>query len=477
MSSIDPPLGAGFILIPNVYNGEGMPANDRIKIIVVDRELEIFHQVQRVFPRDVAEVSFERTLEHALEKFEEFTFDILILTGSVFKLHPDSTFELLELIATKSTITQILFLINPRDLPLAAAALKAGSYQYAKLPVPDEELRMLVDTALSNRSEYGMNLLLKGEAQKPGFENMVGRSPDMQEIYRQIRQAAQTDIPVLITGETGTGKDLVARAIHQLSDRKGKPFVPIHLGSLPQELVSSELFGYEKGAFTGAWKRYKGSFERANRGTVFLDEIGTIDEKNQVSLLRLLETKKVQRIGGSRSIRANVRMISATNENLDEAVPNGRFREDLYYRLDVFRIALPPVRHRQGDVPLLVDYYLKQFNEAYRTNIRGMSPECINLLESYTWPGNVREIKNVLHRAAVMCNGEVLLPNHLPNRLISKNHEPPMLTIPVGTPMQEVEQRMIAQTMKWTKHNRQRAAAILGISRRTLYNKIAKYGL
>jgi len=443
----------------------------------VDRELEIFRQVQSVFPRDVAEVSFERTLEHTLEKFEEFTFDILILTGSVFKLRPDSTFELLELIATKSTITQVLFLIYPKDLPLVSSALKAGSFQYAKLPVLDEELRMLVDTAISSRSEFGMNLLLKGDAQKPGFENMVGRSPAMRDVYRQIRQAAQTDIPVLVSGETGTGKDLVARAIHQLSNRSGKPFVPIHLGSLPQELVSSELFGYEKGAFTGAWKSYRGSFERANGGIVFLDEIGTIDEKNQVSLLRLLETKKVQRIGGDRFIRANVRMISATNENLDEAVRSGRFREDLFYRLDVFPIALPPVRHRQGDVTLLLDYYLKQFNEVHQTNIHGMSPECINLLESYHWPGNVREIKNVLHRAVVMCNGEVLLPQHLPKRLISGVHEPPVMTIPVGSTMQEVEKKMISQTLKWTGHNRQQAAALLGISRRTLYNKIAKYSM
>jgi len=454
-----------------------MPAKNRIKIIVVDRDLEILHQVQRVFSGDVAEVSFERTLEHAFEKLEEFTFDILFLSGSAFKFHPDSTFELLEVIATKCPITQILFLINHRELPLAFSALKAGSYQYAKLPVPDEELRMLVDSALANRPQYGLNLLLKEHAQKPGLEDMVGRSPAMQDIYRQIRQAAQADIPVLITGETGTGKDLVAQAIHQLSSRKEKPFVPIHLGSLPQELVSSELFGYEKGAFTGAWKSYKGSFERAKGGTVFLDEIGTIDEKNQVSLLRLLETKKLQRIGGIRSIRSNVRLISATNDNLDEAVRTGRFREDMFYRLDVFRIALPTVRDRKGDVPLLVDYYLKQFNEANQTNILGISPECINRLDSYDWPGNVREIKNVLHRAVVMCNGEVLLPSHLPKRLVSEGHEPPTLTIRVGTTMQEVEKEMVTQTLNWTNNNRQLSAALLGMSRRTLYNKIAKYSL
>lgn len=454
-----------------------MSNRERIKIMVVDRELELFRQTQRIFPQTAADVSIRRTLEDAFEKFEEQTFDILMLTGAAFKFRIDSTIELLEIIATKCAITQVLILVHQKELPLAFSALKAGSYQYSKLPITDEELRPLVDTALNRRSQYSLNLLLKENPERAGFEDMVGRSPSMMEVYRQIRQAAQTDIPALIAGETGTGKELVARAIHQLSNRKDNPFVPIHLGALPQDLVSSELFGYEKGAFTGAAKRYKGSFEAAKKGTIFLDEIGTFDEKNQVGLLRLLETKKFKRIGGTRDIKADFRVITATNENLTEAVRQGRFREDLFYRLDVFPITLPAVRNRAGDVPLIVDYFLKQFNQSYNTNIMGVSPACINRLELYDWPGNVREIKNVLHRAVVMCSGEVLLPEHLPKRFFSEQPGPPMVSIRVGSTIKDAEKEMIVQTLAWTNNNRQRTAAILGITRRTLYNKISKYKL
>jgi DNA-binding NtrC family response regulator len=458
-------------------NNCSMPNLNRIKIMVVAWDLELFRQTQRVFPREKADVSIERTLEHAFEKFEEHTIDILMLTAAVFKFQIGSTIELLEIIATKCAITQVLILVHPKELPLVFSALKAGSYQYTKLPVTDEELRLMVDTAINRRPLYGLNLLLKENPEKPGFEDMVGRSAPMQEIYRQIRQAAQTAIPVLTTGETGTGKELVARAIHQLSNRREKPFIPINLGALPQELVSSELFGYEKGAFTGAWKNYKGSFEAVDGGTIFLDEIGAIDEKNQVSLLRLLETKKFQRIGGTRGIKANARVITATNENLNEAVRQGRFREDLFYRLDVFPIALPPVRDRMGDVPLIVDYFLKHFNDIYQSKIVGVSLECISWLESYDWPGNVREIKNVIHRAVVMCSGEILLPEHLPKRFYTEQTGPPTVAIRLGSSLEEAEKEMISQTLNWTTNNRQRSAAILGISRRTLYNKINKYRL
>jgi DNA-binding NtrC family response regulator len=454
-----------------------MPKRTPIKIVVVDRDVALFQQTREVFPGDEADVSVEKTLEHAFEKFEECTFDILILTGAAFKFQVGSTIELLEIIATKCAVTQVLILVHPKELPLAFSALKAGSYQYAKLPIPNEELRLLVDTALVHRPQSRLNLLLKENLDKPGFEDMVGRSPRIKEVYRQIRQAAQTDIPVLITGETGTGKELVARAIHQLSGRSEKPFAPIHLGALPLDLVSSELFGYEKGAFTGAVKNYKGSFERAKGGTVLLDEIGTIDEQNQVSLLRLLETKRFQRIGGTRNLKVNVRVLAASNENLDEAIRQGRFREDLFYRLDVFPIILPAVKDRSGDIPLIVDHFLKHFNKIYRTDIRGVSPECINRLESYGWPGNVREIKNVIHRAVVICPEGVLLPEHLPKRFFSQRDFRPKVSIQLGSSLEEAEKKMIARTLEWTNNNRQRAAAILGISRRTLYNKISRYNL
>jgi DNA-binding NtrC family response regulator len=385
--------------------------------------------------------------------------------------------ELLEIISAKCQTTQILVLVDPRALSSAFSALKVGSYLYAKLPVSDEELQMLVDTAMIRRPEYGSNLLLKEGGEQKGFEDMVGNSPPMRDVYRQIRLASMTDIPVLLTGETGTGKDLAARAIHQLSKRSEKPFVPIHLGALPAELVSSELFGYDKGAFTGAFKRYRGAFEQAHGGTVFLDEIGTIDEKNQISLLRLLETRSFQRIGGEKEIRVNTRIIAATNEDLTEAVADKRFREDLFYRLEVFPIVMPPVRNRGGDIPLLVDHFLKKFCDDYHKTILGVSPEYIQRMEAYDWPGNIREIKNVLHRSVVMCEGEVLLPDQLPERLFKIRPQSPSISVPLGSSIEEMEREMIARTLKWADNNRRRTAEILGISRRTLYNKIDKYGL
>lgn len=284
-------------------------------------------------------------------------------------------------------------------------------------------------------------------------------------------------MPVLLTGETGTGKDLVARAIHQLSTRKNKVLQPIHLGALPPELVAGELFGYEKGAFTGALRSHRGLFEKAEGGTIFLDEIGTIDEKVQISLLRLLETRKLERIGGNRTTSVNVRIVVATNENLSEAVEQGRFREDLFFRLDIFQIVLPPVRERGGDIVLLVNHFLKQFSAEYQRDIVGISPECISALEYYDWPGNVREIKNVIHRAVLNSTGGILLVEHLPDRLQKAHKQPPEIKLPMGCTLKEAEQAVISRTLTWTRNNRRRTASILGISRRTLYNKLEQYNL
>ena len=446
-------------------------------ILVVDGGRELFEQFNRVFHEKQFKLLLVRSLQHAFERFEEQPVDVLAVSSSAAMGGELAGIELLEVITEKSASTQILFFAHPRQITLAFSALKLGTYQYALLPISDQELGLLLHTALDQQQHYAPNLLLKSERQQISFEDMIGGATCMREIYRQIRQAAMTDAPVLITGETGTGKDLVAHAIHQLSTRKEMSFIPIHLGALPQDLVASELFGHDKGAFTGAWKQYRGSFERAHGGTVFLDEVGTIDEKNQVSLLRLLETKLFNRIGSSKQIKANVRLIAATNEDLTKAVDKGTFREDLYYRLEVFHISLPPVRQRSGDVSLLVNHFLNRFNEDYKRNILGISPECITHLESYDWPGNVREIKNIIHRAVVMCHGETLLPSHLPKRLTKGASQRPHISIPVGSAISEAEREMIIQTLKWTGNNKKRTAALLGISRKALYNKLEKYDL
>jgi len=372
-------------------------------------------------------------------------------------------------------MTQVLFLVESKDIQTAMAALEAGSYQYARLPVPDEELRLLIETAIKKRPCYGPNLLLERKKQEVKFEMLVGQSTAMQEVYRQIRQAASTDMPVLLMGETGTGKDLAAQAIHAQSRRAAGPYVPVNLGALPAELVASELFGHEKGAFTGAFQKRAGKFEMAMEGTVFLDEIASIDEKVQIGLLRLIEEKKLHRLGGKRSIKTDARLIAASNKDLEELTHRGRFRQDLYFRLDVFRIMIPPLRERIGDISLLVNEFLTRYNLAFQKNILGIAPQCITLLESYAWPGNVRELKNVIQRAVLVCTGEVLLPEHLPPRFNPDRPVYPTVTFKVGTPLDKVEKEMILRALTTTQNSRKQAAALLGISRRALYNKLKKH--
>jgi DNA-binding NtrC family response regulator len=457
--------------------GNAQHRSKKINILAIAPSIELIRQLKRICNEKRFTIMAAQTIEQGFEKFEDHEIDILILTGAVARFGHIRGMAFLDIISEKSAATQILFLASSRDMSLVFSALKRGSYQYAKLPISDGELQMLIDAALLHQPQYTPNLLLKSGDRKTTFEKMVGGSEKMVDVYRQVRQAASTDMPVLLTGETGTGKDLVARAIHQQSQRSDKVFAPIHLGALPPELVAGELFGYEKGAFTGATRSHRGVFEKAEGGTIFLDEIGTVDEKVQISLLRLIETRKLERIGGPRTISANVRIVVATNENLSEAVDQGRFREDLFFRLDIFQIVLPPVRERGGDIVLLVNHFLKQFSDDYQRDIVGMSPECISALESYDWPGNVREIKNVIHRAVLNSTGSVLLPEHLPERLQKARKQPPVIKLPVGSTLQEAEQSLITRTLTWTRNNRRRTASILGISRRTLYNKLERYNL
>jgi DNA-binding NtrC family response regulator len=357
------------------------------------------------------------------------------------------------------------------------AALDAGSYHYMKLPVSDKELRLMIKTALANRPvsiEEGFTT--KGP-KTTVFEEMYGRSGRMQEVFRQIRQAAVTDLPILLVGETGTGKELAAKGIHRQSARADGPYIPVNAGAIPSELVASELFGHEKGAFTGAAERSKGKFELANNGTLFLDEITSIDQKVQVSLLRLIEEKKFHRLGGQRAISTNARLIAASNEALFDVVEQGDFREDLFYRLDVFRITMPPLRKRGEDIPLLIDQFVKRYNADFDKNIMGISPECMGVMQAYEWPGNVRELKNVIQRAVLVCNGEVILREHLPSRFQKRRALQPKVAFEIGTTLDAMEREMIVRTLAASKNNRKRAAEILGISRRALYNKLRKHSI
>lgn len=448
-----------------------------MRVLLNCRDRELAERVQKAIPPE-ARFTWETDLDRLISRFEQDSFDVLIITAGATQSGKADGLELLEVISSQSPVTRIVFLADREDIGIAISALRIGSYQYARLPIGDEELRLLIQSAIATRPSFGTNHLLKdSDADSP--DEIVGISPAMEELYKQIELAASTDIPVLVTGQTGTGKDLVAQAIHVRSGRSGQPFEAVNVGAIPRELVGSELFGHEKGAFTGAAGRRAGRFEAGDGGTVFLDEIGTVDEKVQVSLLRLIEQKQFHRLGGRQPIEVDIRLIAATNEDLATAVREGTFREDLLYRLDVFRIQVPALCDRAGDVRLLVEHFVHRYANRFEKDIQRIHPDFYRLLEQHSFPGNVRELKNIVQRAALVCEGEELLPDHLPPRLRggSSSDEEPVIAIRLGASLEEAERTIVARTLRLCDNNRKRSAEILGISRGSLYNKLRKYGL
>jgi transcriptional regulator with PAS, ATPase and Fis domain len=346
--------------------------------------------------------------------------------------------------------------------------------------VHPKELWALIDAAVVKQPTLGENKLLETQQLTYKFDNIVGSCDLMQIVYKRIQEAAAADVTVLITGETGTGKDLVAAAIHRHSLRQDKPYLAVNTGAMAPELIASELFGNEKGAFTGATTAKPGHFEQAHEGTIFLDEISTMDAKTQVSLLRLLETQAFRRLGGRKTIKVDVRLIAATNEDLGEVVARGTFREDLFYRFDVFRIGLPPLRERQGDILLMAHEFIAQFNVTYNKTVEEIAPETAHVLERYPWPGNVRELKNAIQRAVLIARGRVLTTDLLPDRIRGWDGSPSAAPLPPfqpGMTLSAVEREHIANTLALTGGNKKRTAEVLGISRRALYNKLERYQL
>lgn len=449
-----------------------------LSIMLVDKGTAFAERLIRVFG-DVEglDVCRESSFDHALERFDHGDYELLLVTAGAFQGGELGGAELVEVIAAKSPNTRVVILAEPREIQIAKAALHDASCLYAAMPVSDRELRLLIEKALEGRSNNAGRPGPRRPKRAGKTAALIGRSKPMREVLRQIRQAAATHIPVLLLGETGTGKDLVAQIIHDTSARREGPFVPVNLGAIPADLVASELFGHDKGAFTGATERYIGKFEQAKNGTIFLDEIDTVDEKVQISLLRVIEEEKFQPLGGQRTIPNNARIIAASNKNLLDAVQRGAFREDLYYRLDVFRMVLPPLRNRQGDIPLLISEFIQRYNREFRKRISGLAPECISRFESYSWPGNIRELKNICQRLVIVCPGEVILPEHLPARLQPDHAQRPKVTFELGTSLAEIEREMLVRALAAAKNNRTRAAEMLGISRRALYNKLRKHGL
>jgi DNA-binding NtrC family response regulator len=378
--------------------------------------------------------------------------------------------------ALKEQLSDITFILLTAQgtVDSAVEAIKEGAYDYLSKPVDPQRLQILLQKAVERQDTLREVRALRRQLREQGsFGRIIGNSPGIRTVYRVIEQSAPTNASVLISGDSGTGKELIAQTIHELSPRATFPFVAINCAAIPETLLESEIFGHEKGAFTGATDRRTGVFELAHRGTLFLDEIAEMMPATQVKLLRVLQERVFRRLGGRQEISVDVRVIAATNVNPQDAVNSGKLREDLFYRLNVFAIDLPPLRERREDIPLLVQMFLTEFNRSNAKGIRGVDQEAMYILERYPWPGNIRELRNVIERATILAESEFIEPRHLPPTLISRGEESlPTLTLAPGTTVDEAERRLILLTLDHTRNNKTRAAEILGISLKTLHNKL-----
>jgi DNA-binding NtrC family response regulator len=360
-------------------------------------------------------------------------------------------------------------------------AIEAGAFWYIEKPLKAAVLQALLDRALeSARNAREREALRRQLREKGRLGELVGESKPMQEVMRIVEMTAPSSASVLITGETGTGKEIVARTIHKLSPRAERPFVAINCSAIPESLMESEIFGHERGAFTGAAERRIGCFELADGGTLLLDEIGEMPAPTQAKLLRVLEDRKVRRLGSKAETPVDVRVLAATNKDPERAVADGGLRQDLYFRLNVFHLHLPPLREHKEDIPLLVEHMLRELNEKHGRHVRGIGAEVLEIFMSHTWPGNVRELRNVLERAAIMCDREMITRAHLPEEFGRTALKSPgdlsSLRFPVGTTVDAVERELIVQTLQATGNNKTKAAELMGISLKTLHNKLKEYG-
>ena len=444
-------------------------------VLVVDDELNIRTALAKLLTQAGHTALAAEDGEQALAVLEETPADLVI---SDLKMVGVDGLDVLRAVKQRRPDTEVMLLTAYGTIDSAVEAMKVGAYDYLTKPVDPERLVHLVGKALEHKAlRDEVRQLRERAAVREAFEHIVGRSLRMREVYEQVRQVAATTATVLISGESGTGKELAAHAIHNRSARKEGPFVILNCGALPETLLESELFGYERGAFTGALAMKVGRIEQADGGTLFLDEVGEMSPKTQVDFLRVVQEREVRRLGGTRPITVDVRFIAATNKDLEAAVRTGAFREDLYYRLAVVPIALPPLRDRLEDIPLLAAAFLREFCTRYARGEKYFSPAALQAMREYAWPGNVRELRNLVERLVVTVRERGIRPVHLPSTILTGERPERSLTIPLGTPLHVVEEQIIRRTLGAVTANRERAAKILGISPRALHYKLRRYGV
>lgn len=392
------------------------------------------------------------------------------------KLPDLSGLDLLSQLKKLSLSTEVVMMTAYATIEGAVQAMKMGASNYLRKPFSTQELEATVEKTLDYRKLKQENRRLKGQLDlQSGYGMMVGKDKKIQDVYKLIELVAQSHSTVLIQGESGTGKELVARAIHQVSPRRERSFISINCAAVPDNLLESELFGHEKGAFTGAISRRKGKFELADEGTILLDEIGEMSLGLQAKLLRVLQEFEFYRVGGSEPLRVNVRVIATTNQNLQQAIKEGKFREDLFFRLNVVKISLPPLRERRNDIPLLAKHFLSKYRDLYHKEMSSISKEAMEILLKYDWPGNVRELENQMERAVVLNSTPEVMPDHLSLQYNLRLEKANSFSGLVGLSLREVEKNLLLKTLEEGGGNRTRTAKVLGITVRTLRNKLKEY--
>jgi len=446
------------------------------KILIVDDEPTHLKMLETVLTAEGFELQKANDGQTAIEAVEERFYDLILMDVRMSRM---DGIEALKRIKEISPGIPVIIMTAYASVNTAVDALKSGAYDYLTKPLDIDELKILVQKALRHQQLEKENIFLKEQLKgRFDFSNIIGQSPMMLHLFETISLVAPSDATVLITGESGTGKEIIANAIHQNSLRREKPLIKVNCAALPETLLESELFGHKKGAFTGALRRRQGRFQLAHEGTIFLDEIAEMAPSTQAKILRVLQEREFEPLGGSSTIKVDTRVIAATNKDLKSEIQEGRFREDLYFRVNVVMLNVPPLRERREDIPLLADFFLKQYAEKNQRLIKGFTPLATDLLMRFDWPGNVRELENVTERAVIMARGDVITPDEFPETLrsLDPNLKKTSIDLSPGRSLKAVEKEMILRTLEDTNGNRTHAAKILGISRRTLQIKLKDYG-
>ncbi|MBQ9538724.1 MAG: sigma-54-dependent Fis family transcriptional regulator [Treponema sp.] len=449
----------------------------KFTLLIVDDEKNIREGLAANFEMEDYNVKTASNGADALKLLEKGDIDLVITD---LRMSGISGEQLLAKVTAETPGIPVIILTGHGSIDSAVDAMRHGAYDFLTKPLNLDQLGMIVKRALESREMKVQHEQLKQQlADSASLKEMIGKSSAMQKVQEMIRKVAPSRASVLITGESGVGKELVANAVHNLSPRKDKSFIKVHCAALSETLLESELFGHEKGAFTGAEKMQKGRFELAHGGTIFLDEIGEINQSVQIKILRVLQEKKFERVGGEQTVDVDVRIVAATNRNLEEEVRAGRFREDLYYRLNVVHIQVPPLRERKDDIPLLMSSFLKEFNEENGRDIKGLDAKAKAAMFRYGWPGNIRELRNCMESAVVMCSGEEIGLQDLPpsvSAVASSGAAGDSVSVPLGVTLDEADRLVIEANLAVNKGNKSRTADILGIGRKTLQRKLTEWG-